>query len=97
MAQVQNGTTAAADSVVNQLGRPCRRLWIRCDSTSPEAVTVRIQNDKANDHIHDDGDERTLAVGEEQVYDASGENKIANVRVRSAGGTGTFSMESTAT
>lgn len=98
-ARTLNASATATDSTddTNQLSGTCRRLWVRCDTGSTASVRVRVQNRAETDNIHADADYRVLAAGEEQVYDASGENPISALYVYTASGTGTFSFEVTGT
>lgn len=90
-----SATAGTGTESTNQLSKTCRRLWVRCDSGSAASVRVRVQNEAENDNIHDDAEYRVLAAGEEQVYDASIDNKISALYVWTASGTGTFSFEVT--
>lgn len=93
MARAANASSATTSTTTNILTGTCRRLWVRCDSGSAASVRVRVSN--TADHIHNSGEFRVLAAGEEQVYDASAENPIESLVVDTASGTGTFSFEVT--
>lgn len=99
MAQTATGSATATTLTegTNRLGRPCRRLWVRCDAASAVSIRVRVLNNAAGDGVHDATDYRILAAGEEQIYDASVENKINALYVWTGSGTGTFSFEATGT
>lgn len=97
-AQVVNaGTAGNSVPVSTLLTRPCRRLWVRCQATSPESINVRVRNVSVDDSIHGSSEHRVLAAGEEQIYDASIENKISGLFIWCSGGTGTYSYEATGT
>ncbi len=94
MARATNAGSATT-SASNLLTGKCRRLWVRCDAGSAVSVRVRVQNTHSPEHIHGNDEYRTLAAGEEQVYDASADNPIASLEIYTGSGTGTYSFEVT--
>lgn len=90
MARAENGATATTSLSDNLLSRTCRRLRVTCDSGSAQPVRFRVQNAQG-DNIHDTGEYIELAAGESEVFDASVENQISDLRVQTGSSTGTYS------